>query len=42
MTNKRDIKPKKVWNYDKTVGRQIAASKLEELQLKGRLLIVGI
>lgn len=37
-------KPFKVWNYDKTVGRIIAASKLEELQLKGnvRLMIVVI
>lgn len=29
-------KPFKVWNYDKTVGRIIAASKLEELQLKAK------
>lgn len=35
-------KPYKVWNFDKTEGRIIAASKLEELQLKGnvRLMIV--
>lgn len=35
-------KPNKVWNYDKTAGRIIAASKQEELQLKGRLMIVVI
>lgn len=37
-------KPYKVWNFDKTEGRIIAASKLEELKLKGnvRLMIVVI
>lgn len=29
-------KPYQVWNYDKTVGRIISASKLEELQLKAK------
>lgn len=29
-------KPYKVWNFDKTEGRIIAASKLEELQLKAK------
>lgn len=35
-------KPYKVWNYDKTVGRIIDASKLEKLQLNGRLMVVVI